>query len=78
MPGPYWCIRLTTRALKSRLYRLPKKTTTYILHVLIVPVTAQTHVRRKSVGEKETKKNKEEKGKERKGKKAKKEKRKRK
>ena len=25
MPGPYWCIRLTTRAWKNRLYRLPPK-----------------------------------------------------
>ena len=23
--GPYWCIRLTTRAWKNRLYRLPPK-----------------------------------------------------
>ena len=25
VPGPYWCIRLTTRAWKNRLYRLPSK-----------------------------------------------------
>ena len=25
MQGPYWCIRLTTRAWKNRLYRLPPK-----------------------------------------------------
>ena len=46
VPGPYWCIRLTTRADENGIYRLP--TTTYILHV--VPTTAHTHVRCKSIG----------------------------
>ena len=45
----------------------PRKTTTYILHV--VSFTPHTHDRQKSIGEKETKKRKEDKGKERKGKK---------
>ena len=49
----------------------PRKTTTYILHVLIVPITTHTHDRRKSIG-KETKKSKEDKEKERKDKNAKK------
>ena len=44
-----------------------RKTTTYILHV--VSITTHTHDRRKSIGEKETKKRKEDKGKERKEKK---------
>ena len=39
----------------------PRKTTTYILHV--VPITTHTHDRRKSIGKKETKKIKEDKGK---------------
>ena len=44
-----WCIRLITRAWENRLYRLPpKKTTTYILHV--VSITTHTHGRRKSNG----------------------------
>ena len=43
----------------------PRKTTTYILHV--VSITTHTHNRdNKSIGEKETKKRKEDKGKERK------------
>ena len=25
VPGPYWCIRLTTRAWKNRPYRLPPR-----------------------------------------------------
>ena len=41
----------------------PRKTTTYILHV--VPITKHTHDRRKSIGRKETKKLKENKGKKR-------------
>ena len=45
----------------------PRKTTTYILHV--VSITTHTHDRHKSIGEKETKKRKEDKGKERKEKK---------
>ena len=40
----------------------PRKITTYILHVVFI--TAHTHDRRKSIGEKETKKRKEDKGKE--------------
>ena len=39
----------------------PRKTTTYTLHV--VSITTHTHDRRKSIGEKETKKRKEDKGK---------------
>ena len=50
---------LTTRAWKNRLYRLPPKTTTYILHV--ARITAHTHDRRKSIGKKETKERKQEK-----------------
>ena len=46
----------------------PRKTTTYILHV--VPITTHTHDRRKSIGKKETKKITEDEGKERKDKKA--------
>ena len=45
----------------------PRKTTTYILHV--VSITAHTHDRRQLIGKKETKKTKEDKGKERKEKK---------
>ena len=45
----------------------PRKTTTYILHVVFI--TTHTHDRRKSIGEKETKKRKEDEGKERKEKK---------
>ena len=45
----------------------PRKTTTYILHV--VSITTHTHNRRKSIGEKETEERKEDKGKERKDKK---------
>ena len=41
----------------------PRKTTTYILHV--VSITAHTHDMHKDIGEKETKKRKEDKGKER-------------
>ena len=37
-----WCVRLITRAWENRLYRLPPKTTTYILHV----VSITTHTRR--------------------------------
>ena len=48
----------------------PRKTTTYILHV--VSITTHTHGRRKSIGKKETQKRKEDKGKERKEKRAKK------
>ena len=51
----------------------PRKTTTYILHV--VPITTHTHDRRKSIGKKKAKR-KEDKEKERKDKKAKKRKRK--
>ena len=40
----------------------PSKATTYILHVVFI--TTHTHDRRKSIGEKETKKRKEDKGKE--------------
>ena len=39
----------------------PRKTTTYILHV--VPITTHTHDRRRRIGKKETKKRKEDKGK---------------
>ena len=45
----------------------PRKTTTYILHV--VSITTHTHDRHKLIGENETKKRKEDKGKERKEKK---------
>ena len=45
----------------------PRKTTTYILHV--VSITTHTHDRRESIREKETTKRKEDKGKERKKKK---------
>ena len=48
----------------------PRKTTTYILHV--VPIATHTHVRRKSIGKKNKKK--EKKRKERKGNKRKEEK----
>ena len=67
MPGPYWCIRLTTGAWNNRLYRLPPKPTTYILHV--VSITTHTHDRRKSIGKQKMRK--ETKIKERKDKKAK-------
>ena len=36
----------------------PRKTTTYILHVLIVSITTHTHDRRKSIGEKKQRKEK--------------------
>ena len=45
----------------------PRKTTTYILHV--VPINTHTHDRRKSIGKEETKRRKEDKGKKRKDKK---------
>ena len=45
----------------------PRKTTTYLLHV--VSITTHTHDRHKSIGENKTKKRKEDKGKERKEKK---------
>ena len=65
VPGPYWCIRLTTRAWKNRLlYRLPPKEdfTKYILHV--VPITT---IRTADANQLEKKKQrKEDKGKERK------------
>ena len=62
VPGPYWCIRLTTRAWKTNYTAChPRKTTTYILHV--IPITTHTHDRRKSLEKKETKKRKEYKGK---------------
>ena len=48
----------------------PRKTTTYILHV--ISITTHTHDRRKSIEKKETKKRKEDKGKERQEKEAKK------
>ena len=41
----------------------PRKTTTYILHV--ISITPHTHDRHKSIGEKETKKRRQDKGKER-------------
>ena len=65
-PGPYWCIRLTTRAWENRLYRLPPKKGyyVYITRTAVVPVTTHTHVRRKSIGNKRH--GKEEKRKERK------------
>ena len=51
MPGPYWCIRLTTRAWKTDYTACqPRKTTTYILHVVFK--TTHTHDRRKSIGKK--------------------------
>ena len=59
MPGPYWCIRLTTRAWTNRLYRLPPKDYhiyIYILHT--VPITTHTHDRRKSTGKKKQRKEK--------------------
>ena len=84
MPGPYWCIRLTTRVWKNRLlYRLPPMKD-YAHHVLlhVVPITTHTHDRRKSIGKKKqriekkvkerkdkTRKRKNEEGKERKKKK---------
>ena len=43
-------------AWKNRLYRLPPKTTTYILHVVFT--TSHTHARRKSIGEKKERKEK--------------------
>ena len=50
--------------LENRLYRLPpRNNTTYILHVLIVPITTHTHVRLKAIGKNAAKKRKEEKGK---------------
>ena len=58
MPGPYRCIRLITRAWKTDYYSAcqPRKTTTYILHV--VSITTHTHDRRKSNGKKKQRTNK--------------------
>ena len=53
-----WCIRLITRAWKNRLNYTachPRKTTTYILHV--VSITTHTHDRRKSIGKKKQRTN---------------------
>ena len=52
MPGPYWCIRLTTRAWKTDYTAChPRKDYhVYILHV--VPISTHTHDRRKSIGKK--------------------------
>ena len=62
MPGPYWCIRLTTRAWKNRLYRLPPKQD---YHVYIARSTYHYAYARQSPVDwkKETKKRKEDKGK---------------
>ena len=60
MPGPYWYIRLTTRAWKKLWHRLsPRKeyhVPGYILHV--VPVTTHTLVKLKSIRRREEKKRK--------------------
>ena len=55
VPGPYWCLRLTTCAWNTDYYTACHrgKTTTYILHVLVVPITTHMHVRLKSIGKKE-------------------------
>ena len=66
MPGLYWSILLITRTWKNRLYRLPPKKDYH------VSITTYTHDRRKSIGQKETKKRKEDKGKEEKTRKRKK------
>ena len=60
MPGPYWCIRLPTRARKTDYTACdPEKTTTHVLHVVLT--TAHTHVRLKSIGKKPRKEEKEKK-----------------
>ena len=57
MPGPYRCIRLITRSWKTDCTAChPRKTTTYILHV--VSTTTHTHDRRKSIGKKKQRKEK--------------------
>ena len=65
MPGPYWCKRLTTRAWKNRLYRLPLKKD---YHVYIARSSYHyAYARRTQVNwKKETKKRKKDKGNERK------------
>ena len=37
MPGPYWCVRLTTRALQHPLYRLPLKKDYHVISRLETP-----------------------------------------
>ena len=72
MPGPYWCIRLTTRAWKNRLYRLPPKKD---YHVYIARSTYHyAYARQTQVNWNEETKRKEEKIKDIKEKKAKNEK----
>ena len=69
MPGPYRCIRLTTRAWKNRLYRLPPKKDYYVYFTYVVSITTHTPVRRSSQLEK---RNKEKERRQRKGKERKK------
>ena len=56
VPGPYWGAYVSLLAPPKTDYTAchPRKTTTYILHV--VPITTYTHDRRKSIGKKETRK----------------------
>ena len=51
-----WCIRLITRAWKNVTACHPRKTTTYMLHV--VSITTHTHDRRESIGKKKQRTNK--------------------
>ena len=75
MPGPYWCIRLTTRAWKTDYTAChPRKTTMYILRV--VPITTHTQVNCKKRNKE--KKRRQSKGKKRQDKEAEKRKKKRK
>ena len=82
MPGPYWSIRLTTRAWKNQLYRLPPKKDFHVYlarstyHYAYIRTTDASQLdKKKQINwKKETKKRKD-KGKERKDKKAKKRKR---
>ena len=60
MPGPYCCIRLTTRAWKNRLYRLPPKKD---YHVFIARSFLSLRIRTTESIEEEIKKRKEDKGK---------------
>ena len=87
MPGPYWSIRITTRAWKNRLYRLPPKKeyqvyiTRSVYHYAYARQTQvnwkkETKIRKLEKGKKrkeKERKEKERKEKERKEKKAKKE-----
>ena len=59
MPGPYWCIRLTTRTWKNRIYRLPPKKDCHVHILHVVSITTHTHDRRKSIGKKKQRKEKE-------------------